>query len=417
MGVTEIFGTKGTQLKHKRILIGVTGSIAAIEVPHLIREILRYEGDPVVVLSEEASRLVATDALTWCMDKQPITQISGISEHVKWVSHPDYKIDLLMICPATANTISKLANGVADTPVTLAALAAFGAKIPILIVPAAHTVLLDNPILEKNIDYLRKQGIHFLFSKEIENKHKFPSLSDLMQSIFELLDPSHLLKGKRFLLTGGATREYLDDVRFLSNPSTGLSAVEVAQALKNHGAEILLILGEGHNLDLERLTVPIKSVRSTQDMYETVHSELSSSEYYGFISVAAVVDYRPEYQPGKIPSKQSGLEIKLIPTIKIIENIRQNFSKLHIIAYKAEVGVSEEELLKRGRDFLEKFNLDMVCANWVGEPEKGFISKTNDIFVIRPNNPPIHLKGSKMMIGERIADIIANDCKDRSDKK
>ena len=109
MGISEIFGTKGTDLKHKRILIGVTGSIAAIEVPHLIREILRYEGDPTVVLSEEASRLVAKDALTWCMDKEPITQISGISEHVKWVSHPDYKIDLFIICPAIANSISKLA--------------------------------------------------------------------------------------------------------------------------------------------------------------------------------------------------------------------------------------------------------------------------------------------------------------------
>ena len=106
MGITEIYGNKGSQLRYKRILIGVTGSIAAIEVPHLVREILRYEGDPVVVLSEEATRLVATDALTWCMDKEPITKISGISEHVKRVSHPEYKIDLCMICPATANTIS-----------------------------------------------------------------------------------------------------------------------------------------------------------------------------------------------------------------------------------------------------------------------------------------------------------------------
>ena len=198
MGIAEIYGTKGTQLKHKRILIGVTGSIAAIEVPHLIREILRYEGDPIVVLSEEAKRFVPIDALTWCMDKEPITQISGFSEHVKWVSSPDYKIDLCMICPATANTISKLANGIADGPVTLAALAAFGAKIPLLIIPAAHTVLLDNSITERNISYLKKQNVRFLSATEVENKYKFPPLDQLMQYIFELINPSRKLKEKKF---------------------------------------------------------------------------------------------------------------------------------------------------------------------------------------------------------------------------
>ncbi|UCG90763.1 MAG: bifunctional phosphopantothenoylcysteine decarboxylase/phosphopantothenate--cysteine ligase CoaBC [Candidatus Heimdallarchaeota archaeon] len=414
MGIFEILGSKGNELRNKRVLIGVTGSIAAIEVPHLVREILRHEGDPIVVLSEEATRLIATDALAWCMDKEPITQISGMSEHVKWISHPDYKIDLCMICPATANTISKLANGIADGPVTLAALAAFGAKIPLLIVPAAHTVLLDNPILERNISYLQDQNVHFLASTEIEGKFKFPPLNQLMQNIFKLINPSRKLKEKRFLITGGATREYLDDVRFLSNPSTGLSALLVANALMNHGAEILLILGEGHTLDIERIPVPVKIVRSTKDMYDDVQKELSNFEYHGLIAVAAVSDYRPHYQTGKIPSKQQDLTLDLVPTVKIVEKIRENFPNLYLIAYKAEVSITEEELLKRGKEFQEKHKLDMVCANWVGEPKKGFVSETNDIFVIRSGTPHIHLKGSKMMIGERIAEIIAEEFSNRS---
>lgn len=414
MGITEIYGTKGTQLRDKRILIGVTGSIAAIEVPHLVREILRYEGDPTVVLSEEATRLVAIDALTWCMDKEPITQISGISEHVKWVSHPEYKVDLCVICPATANTISKLANGIADGPVTLAALAAFGANIPVLIIPAAHTVLLDNPILEKNITFLKKHNVLFFTSDEIENKYKFPSLSKLMEQIFKLIGSSERLRGKRFLITGGATREYLDDVRFLSNPSTGLSALYVAQALKRHGANILLVMGEGNTLDLEELTVPIKLVRSAQKMYETVNSELSN-DYHGLIAVAAVSDYKPQYQSGKIPSKQTDLTIDLVPTIKIIEKIKKNFPNLYIVAYKAEVGVTEEDLIQRGKELLERDQLDMVCANWVGESEKGFVSQTNELFIIRSKGHPIHLKGSKAMIGEHIAKIIVEDFNIRSD--
>jgi phosphopantothenoylcysteine decarboxylase/phosphopantothenate--cysteine ligase len=413
MGITEIFGTKGAQLRHKRILIGVTGSIAAIEVPHLIREIIRYEGDPIVVLSKEATRLVAIDALTWCMDKPPVTQISGISEHVKWVSHPEYKVDICVICPATVNTISKLANGIADGPVSLAALSAFGANIPMLIIPAAHSVLLNNPIVKKNIQKLEKHNVQFFTSEEAENKYKFPSLSNLMDRIFKLAGSSEKLKGRKFLITGGATREYLDDVRFFSNPSTGTSALYVAEALKKQGADILLVLGEGNTLDVEKIPVPMKSVRSTQEMYETVTEELSNG-YHGFIAIAAVSDYKPHYKSGKISSRQTELTIELVPTVKIVENIRRESPNLYIVAYKAEVGVPEEVLIQRGEELLEKYQLDMVCANWVGEAEKGFVSKTNELFIIQSKGQHVHLKGSKIMIGEHIAKIIAEDFKNRS---
>ncbi|MFX1517739.1 MAG: bifunctional phosphopantothenoylcysteine decarboxylase/phosphopantothenate--cysteine ligase CoaBC [Promethearchaeota archaeon] len=413
MGISEIYGTKGAQLRHKRILIGVTGSIAAIEVHHLIREILRYEGDPIVVLSEEATRLVAIDALTWCMDKDPITQISGISEHVKWISHSEYKVDLCVICPATANTISKLANGIADGPVTLAALAIFGANIPMLIVPAAHTVLLDNPIVKRNIQLLKKHNVHFLTSDEEENKYKFPSLSKLMNQIFKLIGSSEKLRGRKFLITGGATREYLDDVRFLSNPSTGISALYVAEALNRQGAQVLLVLGEGNNLNMEDITVPTKLVRSTQEMYETINEELSNG-YHGFIAVAAVSDYKPQYQSGKISSRQTDLTIDLVPTVKIVENIRKNFPNLYIVAYKAEVGISEEALIQKGKELLERYQLDMVCANWVGVAEKGFASKTNELFLIQSKAHHLHLKGSKVMIGEHIAKVITESFNIRS---
>ena len=413
MGITEIFGTKGTQLRNKRVLIGVTGSIAAIEVPHLVREILRYEGEPIVVLSKEATRLIAIDALTWCMDKPPVTQISGISEHVKWASHPEYKVDICVICPATANTISKLANGIADGPVSLAALSAFGANIPILIIPAAHSVLLDNPIVKQNIQKLEKHNVHFFSSEEEENKYKFPSLSNLMDQIFKLIGSSENLKGRKFLVTGGATREYLDDVRFLSNPSTGTSALHVAKALKKQGAEILLVLGEGNTLDIERIPVPVKSVRSTQEMYEIVTEELSNG-YHGFVAIAAVSDYKPQYKSGKISSRQTDLSLELVPTVKIVENIRKNYPDLYIVAYKAEVGVPEAVLIQKGVELFEKYQLDMVCANWVGEAEKGFVSKTNELFIIQSKGQHIHLKGSKVMIGEHIAKIIAEDFKNRS---
>ncbi len=408
MSIGEIFATKGTNLAGKRILIGVTGSIAAIEVPHLLREILRYAGDPIVVMSEEASRFVAVDALTWSMGKKPITEISGISEHIKWVSDDNYKVDIYIICPATANTISKIANGIADTPVTLAALAAIGANIPVLIVPIAHTVLLENQITKRNINYLKQNNVYFTAIAEEENKYKFPPLDIIMNLIFEIIDLPQLLKGKKILITGGATREYLDDVRFLSNPSTGYSALQIVKVLSNYGADILFILGEGNMIDIKTLNVPVKVVRSTQDMLELVQKEISSG-YDAFISVAAVSDYSPSYHSGKIPSLQENLIIDLNPTPKILKSIREKYPDLFIVGYKAEVGLDQDSLIKRGEEFLHKNNIQIVCANWVGVSDKGFVARTNEVFVIRQNNKIIHLKGSKEELGRDISLIIIEE--------
>jgi len=406
---SEIYGTKGNLLKGKRILIGVTGSIAAIEVPHLVREILRYSGEPIVVLSEEAKRFVTLDALTWSTGKVPFSEISGLSEHIRWSADPDHKVDLFILCPATANSISKLAGGIADGSVTLSALACIGAEIPLIIVPAAHKVLLDNPITEKNINYLKQLGIKFTSSAEVENKYKFPSLDKLMEEIFDTINPLPPLKGKKVLLTGGATREYIDDVRYISNPSTGLSSYFVANALRQLGAEVFLILGEGNTLDKTNINYPFTIVRSSDDMYQQVLNELSTGFYNSLISVAAISDYTPDYQVGKIPSEQSELSIKLKPTTKIIKSIRKKFPSLFIVTYKAEVGISKEELIEKGQQFLERNMVEMVCANWVGEADKGFMSNTNELFVIQKDKNFIPLNGSKQKIGKELALLISEN--------
>ncbi len=404
---SEIFGTKGDLLRGKRILIGVTGSIAAIEVPHLVREILRYSGKPIVVLSEEAKRFVTLDALTWSAGIVPFSEISGLSEHIRWSVDPDHKVDLIIICPATANTISKLAGGIADGPVTLSALACIGAEIPVIVVPAAHKVLLDNPITEKSIKLLTQLGIKFTSSEEEENKYKFPPLSKLMEAIFNSINHLQPLKGKKVLLTGGATREYIDDVRYLSNPSSGLSSYYVANALQQLGAEVYLILGEGNSLEKTSLNFPFIIVRSTDDMYQQVVKQLSAGSYDSLISIAAVTDYIPDYQAGKIPSGQSDLSLKLKPTIKIIKSIREKYPSLFIVSYKAEVGISKEDLIQKGQNFLDQNKVEMVCANWVGEVDKGFMSYTNELFVIQENKEVIPLNGSKQKIGKELALMIA----------
>ncbi|MHA1977308.1 MAG: bifunctional phosphopantothenoylcysteine decarboxylase/phosphopantothenate--cysteine ligase CoaBC [Candidatus Hodarchaeales archaeon] len=409
MSIAEIYGTKGKLLEGKRILIGVTGSVAAIETPHLVREILRYSGKPIVVLSQEALRFVTADALTWSMGRTPYTEISGLSEHIMWSVDPKHKVDLYLLCPATANTISKLASGIADTPVPLTALACIGAKIPCLIVPAAHNVLLDNPITQKSIEYLKHLSVHFLSSEEEENKHKFPPLEKLMDQILTLLTSPRPLKGTKFLVTGGATREYFDEVRFLSNPSSGLSALYIVKELQNLGADVVFVLGEGNTIDQDLLTSTVSIVRSASDMYNTIKEHLSNGGVDGLISVAAVSDYQPIYQKGKIESLQDELTILLQPTIKIVKSVKNEFPSLFIVAYKAEVGISTKELVSRATQFLKENNVNIVCANWVGESDKGFVAKRNELFIVRDQNDVLELKGSKSDLGKELAKLISTE--------
>ncbi|PWI48853.1 hypothetical protein CEE45_04655 [Candidatus Heimdallarchaeota archaeon B3_Heim] len=415
MSIAEIYGTKGKLLEGKRILIGVTGSIAAIETPHLVREILRHSGEPIVVLSEDALRFVTVDSLTWSMGKLPYTEISGLSEHIKWSVDPEQKVDLYLLCPATANTISKLASGVADGPVSLTALASIGANIPCLIVPAAHNVLLDNPITQKNMEYLKHLDVHFLSSDEEEKKHKFPPLERLMDQIFSLLSAPRPLQGTKFIVTGGATREYFDDVRFLSNPSSGLSALYVVKALQKLGADVSFILGEGNTIDQKLISSSVTVVRSTSEMYQQVKEQLSNGKVDGLISVAAVADYQPTFQQGKIPSRQNELSISLKPTMKIVKTIRNEFPSLFIVTYKAEVGISKKKLISRAAQFLEENKVNIVCANWVGEANKGFVSKTNELFIVRDQQEVLELKGSKQTLGHELANIISVEFNRRKD--
>jgi len=170
---------------------------------------------------------------------------------------------------------------------------------------------------------------------------------------------------------------------------------------------VILVLGEGNTLDKTSITYPFTTVRSTDDMYHQVIMELSADSYDSFVSVAAFADYTPNYQGGKIPSGQDGLSINLKPTRKIVKSIREKYPSLYIVSYKAEVGISKDALIKKGQLFLEQNKVEMVCANWVGEEDKGFMSSTNELFIIQENKDIISLNGSKKKIGKELALIIA----------
>lgn len=168
----SISGTKSKKLKGKKVVLAVCGSIAAIEAPKLARELMRHSADVVCVLSEAGQKIIHPYALECITGKKTITDITGSCEHIQYCGEWEGKYDLLLISPATANTISKIANGIDDSIVTTFASTALGAKIPVVIAPAMHESMIDNPFVQENIAKLKEKGVRFVEPKKEEGKAK-----------------------------------------------------------------------------------------------------------------------------------------------------------------------------------------------------------------------------------------------------
>jgi len=352
----EIKSTTSTYLQGKTIILGITGSIAATETVKLSRELIRHGAKVIAVLSEAAQWIITADALEFATGSTPITKLSGKTEHVTYCGmHPD-KADLLLICPATANTISKIATGIDDTPVTTFATTAIGSNIPLLIVPAMHRSMYAHPIIQQNIETLQSIGIKILYPDLTPTKAKLPSIPHITSHILRLLGP-HDLDDKRMLIIGGATAEPIDDIRVLTNTSSGKTALGLAQQAYRRGADVDIWLGYHSQNPPEHLkTISFQShsdlktlITTTQDTYDII------------INCAAIADYSTTPQDTKIPSKQKDLKITLSPTEKLLPLLKEHHPKAIIIGYKAES--KQESLETAGQSLLEKYHIDYVICN------------------------------------------------------
>ncbi len=169
---SAITGVKSSALYGVRIVLAVSGSIAAIETPKLARELMRHGAEVVVVMSESAQGIISPEALECIVGKRVITSLTGLCEHIEYCGEWKGRWDLLLICPATANTISKIANGIDDTPVTTFASTALGSRMPLVIAPAMHESMINNPFVQRNIERLKKAGVAFIEPSLEEGKAK-----------------------------------------------------------------------------------------------------------------------------------------------------------------------------------------------------------------------------------------------------
>ena len=404
----DIIESKGTILRGKTICMCLTGSVAVINAPIIARELMRLGADVVSVMSKAATELIKPTLMHWATGNPVITHLTGSVEHVFLAGdRPNAagKADLILVCPATANSISKVANGIDDTTVTTMVSTAFGSSIPIVVVPAMHESMY-HPLIEKNISVLKKYGIDVLGPRISEGKAKIAKVDDIIDRVIDLLITKKDLEGKRILITAGPSREAIDNVRYLSNKSSGRMGIEIAKEASARGADVLLVAGEC----MVKIPEYIKTnhVESADDFIKVVKDEISNNNYDFFISAAAISDYKPvDLIEGKISSdniKELNVNMKLTP--KILDIARRKDYKLFIIAFKAETNVSRTELIDRAYDRLLKSESDLIVANDVGRDDIGFNSKDNEVYIINKEKHITHIeKHTKRYVASKIIDV------------
>jgi len=374
-------------LENKRIVLGVTGSIAAVETVKLAHELIRRGAEVIPVLSEAATSLISPDALTYACHTPAITRISGMVEHVLYCGEGG-KADLLLIAPSTANTISKIACGIDDTPVTTFATTALGRGMPIVLAPAMHESMYRHPIVKKNLQVLNEIGIDVVPPKVEEEKAKIADIETICLYVERALS-NHSLEGKKVLITSGSCREKVDSVRILTTRSSGRMGKELALEAFRRGADVTVI----SNTEVHGIVPCVKniSIVSAHDMMEAVNTNLNGVSFY--VSAAAISDFAPVQSETKIPSGKP-VSLKLTPLPKILSEVSK--SKAKIIAFK--IG---ENAVDDGKKMLNEKNVILVAAN-----NPSTMGSSDGEYILLGKKKNISVSGEKDLIAREIWDTV-----------
>lgn len=374
-------------LKGRKIALCVTGSVAAILSPQIARELMRNGADVTAYMSDGASDIIHKNTIEFSTGQEVVTELTGKVEHLA-------KFDLILIAPATANTIGKIAFGVADTPVTSLVMSS---KAKVLIAPAMDAGMWKNKILKQNIEMLKSVGYDFIEPKIEERKAKLANISDVVAAVIFALSKKDF-KGKSVVVTAGPTIEYIDPIRIITNKSSGKMGVAIAREAYFRGAEVKLIYGPG-TAGVPRY-IETTHVETSDEMLEAVGSAISDCDI--FISAAAVSDFTPKAAKKKMGTEKGGLALNLTPTPKILEHVKG--SKAFKVGFKALHSVSEKELTSAAKRLMQKYRLDMVVANDVSNGSFG--SDENDVYIVDGKGKPKHIKDKKSEIAKYIFDKI-----------
>lgn len=410
----DILGSKGSELKGKKIILCITGSVAAVKSPEIARELMRHGAEVYAVMSPMAQKIIHPNLMEWATGNPVVTELTGKIEHVALVSDIVGRADLILVAPATANTIGKIACGIDDTPVTSVVAVALGLGLPVMVAPAMHESMYRHPIVAGNIERLRSVGVEFIGPRIEEGRAKIADTEEIINAvIWKLVYPKDLA-GRRILVTAGSTIERIDPIRIITNRSSGKMGVAIAEEAVRRGAEVTLIYGFG--IAPPPAGVRLMRVESTLEMHNAVMEELRGRDYDAVIAAAAVADFAPE-EPAeyKISTRtKPKLTLRLKPTPKIISAIKRVKPDIFLVAFKADYKVSDEGLVESAYRTLQEANADLIVANDVGRPGAGFGSDTNEVFLVNAKREVIHIPlTTKREIAKRLLDIVSQGLREK----
>jgi phosphopantothenoylcysteine decarboxylase/phosphopantothenate--cysteine ligase len=395
-------------VKDKKILLCVTGGIAVYKAAALTSKLAQAGAHVKVMLSESAAKFV-TPLTFQALARNEVYTDTFDEKNPQVIAHIDLAdwADLILVAPATANTIAKLAAGIADNMITTTLLAATA---PVWVAPAMNVHMYDHPAVKKNLSILAEYGYQFIEPSEgwlacgyvgkgrLEEPEK---IVELIQKFFGNNDGKQL-KGKTVLITAGPTREKIDPVRFISNHSSGKMGYALAEEAKRQGAHVVLVSGP---VQLQAPSgVDIVKVESAEEMYSAVLSYFEGADIV--IKTAAVADYRPKIAHDHKVKKQSGdMTIELERTKDILFELGQRKKKQLLIGFAAETNNVEEYARKK----LFAKNADMIVANNVKADGAGFGTDTNIVTLFKPNGSITKLPlMTKTAVAEKIIEEITS---------
>ena len=346
---------KGDSLQGRNILFAVTGGIAAVESVRLARELRRHGANLNIMMTREAEKIITPLALSWASGTEVMTswdyEMSQLENH-----------DAVLVAPATRNTISKHIHGIMDSPVLMALSAARGNRTPILFVPSMHSDIFDDSVTRDLLKTLRDEGSAVMISEIEEGRRKQPDPISIVANFCNMVNKE--LSGRRIVaITLGANRAPIDDVRAIQNASSGSTGWTIAEYLHRMGHQVICIAGKTSSHP--SFTLPdVRRAGSPDSMLsvaKTVASEQPQPD--AWIHSAAVLDYYTEPINGKKPSGDDPWELILIPGVKHIAELSPLVDGAIRIGFKLESDVSDELLVLKAKEQIERYGVDAVVAN------------------------------------------------------
>ncbi len=381
------FNLKSSLLKDKKIVLGVTGSISAVESVKLIHELRRHGAEVYPVVTESSKKIIHPASLEYASKNKVVEELTGAIEHVRLVEDSD----LFLVAPSTANTLSKMAHGIDDSPVTSVFANALE-KIPIIVVPAMHLNMYTNPIIVKNIEVLKSFGVTFVEPEVEESKAKIADYQTIVAEVIRALHDE--LRDRKICIIGGSSYENIDDVRIITNNSTGETAVDIAMMAYYLGADIKLFLGNVR-VEIPRF-LKFENFTNLASLVSKI-DEIRKSDIV--IVPAALSDFTVVKKKGKISTEKS-FSATLKPTPKFLKLLRAKY-KGKIVGFKAEYGVSRDELISRARKRMAEYSLDMVVANDLKNVKPGLTK-----VVVIKGSEKTDLEGEKTEVAKRILELL-----------